>query len=63
MGPADLKKPAAARLQSGGWGMRAAVAAVLVLLGIGIGWGLYGNTSSPLSFTTDPGATESRRRW
>ena len=52
----DLKKPAADRLQSGGWGMRAAVAAVLVLLGVGIGWGLYGNTSSPLSFTTDPGA-------
>ena len=52
----DLKKPAAARLQSGGWGMRAAVGAVLVLLGIGIGWGLYGNTGSPLSFTTDPGA-------
>jgi hypothetical protein len=51
-----LKKPAAARLQSGGWGMRAAVAAVLVLLGIGIGWGLYGNTTSPLSFTSDPGA-------
>jgi hypothetical protein len=40
----------------GGWGMRLAVAAVLVLLGMGIGWGLYGNTSSPLSFTTDPGA-------
>lgn len=39
-----------------GWGMRAAVAGVLVLLGIGIGWGLYGNTSSPLNFTTDPGA-------
>jgi len=36
--------------------MRAAVAGVLVLLGIGIGWGLYGNTSSPLNFTTDPGA-------
>ena len=52
----DLKKPAAARLQPGGWGMRAAVAAVLVLLGIGIGWGLYGNTTSPLSFTSDPGA-------
>ncbi len=52
----NLKKPAAARLQTGGWGMLAAVAAVLVLLGIGIGWGLYGNTSSPLSFTTDPGA-------
>jgi hypothetical protein len=40
----------------GGWGMRAAVAGVLVVLGIGIGWGLYGNTSSPLSFTSDPGA-------
>ena len=52
----DLKRPAAARLQSGGWGIRAAVAAVLVLLGIGIGWGLYGNTTSPLSFTSDPGA-------
>jgi DUF1707 SHOCT-like domain len=40
----------------GGWGMRAAVAGVLVVLGIAIGWGLYGNTSSPLSFTSDPGA-------
>ncbi len=39
-----------------GWGMRLAVAGVLVLLGIGMGWGLYGNTSSPLSFTSDPGA-------
>jgi hypothetical protein len=39
-----------------GWGMRAAVAGVLVVLGIAIGWGLYGNTTSPLSFTTDPGA-------
>lgn len=39
-----------------GWGLRAAVAAVLVVLGIGIGWGLYGNTSSPLNFTSDPGA-------
>lgn len=36
--------------------MRVAAGAVLVLLGIGIGWGLYGNTSSPLSFTSDPGA-------
>ena len=44
------------RLPGGGWGMRAAVAAVLVLLGIGIGWGLYGNTPSPLNFTSDPGA-------
>jgi hypothetical protein len=39
-----------------GWGVRAAVAGVLVVLGIAIGWGLYGNTSSPLSFTSDPGA-------
>lgn len=41
---------------AGGWGLRVAAAAVLVLLGIAIGWGLYGNSSSPLSFTTDPGA-------
>ena len=27
-----------------------------VLLGVGIGWGVYGNTRSPLDFTTDPGA-------
>lgn len=40
----------------GGWGIRLAVAGVLVALGIGIGWGLYGNTTSPLSFTSDPGA-------
>lgn len=39
-----------------GWGLRVAMAAVLVILGIAIGWGLYGNTASPLSFTTDPGA-------
>jgi len=39
-----------------GWGMRISAGAVLVLLGIGIGWGLYGNTSSPLNFTPDPGA-------
>ncbi|WP_059014607.1 DUF1707 domain-containing protein [Mycobacterium sp. M26] len=52
-----LKKP---RLRSpsagGGWGLRAAVAGVLVTLGIGIGWGLYGNTPSPFNFTSDPGA-------
>jgi hypothetical protein len=41
---------------SGGWGMKAAVGGVLVVLGIGIGWGLYGNTPSPLNFTSDPGA-------
>jgi Domain of unknown function (DUF1707) len=51
----DLKKPS--RMGGGnGWGMRLAVAGVLVLLGIGIGWGLYGNTTSPLNFTSDPGA-------
>ena len=42
--------------EGAGWGIKAAIAAVLVVLGIGIGWGLYGNTSSPLSFETDPGA-------
>ena len=53
----DLKKPPRARrVGGGGWGMRAAVAGVLVVLGIAIGWGLYGNTTSPLSFTSDPGA-------
>ncbi|HWS93263.1 MAG TPA: DUF1707 domain-containing protein [Mycobacterium sp.] len=40
----------------GGWGVLAVVFVVSVLLGIGIGWGLYGNTGSPLDFTTDPGA-------
>jgi uncharacterized protein DUF1707 len=57
----DLKKPSpfanrAGGGAGGGWGMRAAVAGVLVVLGIAIGWGLYGNTPSPLSFTSDPGA-------
>ncbi len=39
-----------------GRGILAAAFAVSVLLGVGIGWGLYGNTSSPLDFTSDPGA-------
>jgi hypothetical protein len=51
----DLKKPVRVGA-GGGWGMRAAVAGVLMVLGVAIGWGLYGNTSSPLSFTSDPGA-------
>jgi hypothetical protein len=53
----NLKK--ASRFSGGGGsglGLRLATAGVLVVLGIAIGWGLYGNTSSPLSFTTDPGA-------
>ncbi len=40
----------------GGWGIRLAIAGVLVVLGIAIGWGLYGNTTSPVDFTSDPGA-------
>lgn len=52
--PVQLPDLKPARQQ--GWGIRAAVAAVLVALGIGIGWGLYGNTSSPFSITADPGA-------
>lgn len=51
-----LTKPRALSLPGGGWGLRIAVAAVLVALGIAIGWGLYGNTPSPLNFTSDPGA-------
>lgn len=39
-----------------GWGLRLASGVVLVVLGIAIGWGLYGNTPSPLNFTSDPGA-------
>jgi hypothetical protein len=49
----NLKRPS--RLGSGR-GIAIAVSVVLVLLGIAIGWGLYGNTSSPLSFQSDPGA-------
>jgi len=44
------------RARRNGLGITVAAFAVSVLLGIGIGWGLYGNTSSPLDFTTDPGA-------
>jgi len=52
--PVQRKRPN--RIPTGGWGTRIAVGVVLVLLGIGIGRGVYGNTSSPLSFTSDPGA-------
>jgi hypothetical protein len=52
----DLKKPRGGLGAGAGWGMRLAFAGVLVALGIAIGWGLYGNTPSPLNFTSDPGA-------
>jgi hypothetical protein len=62
----DLKTPLMAKASSGGrggpvsakvgWSIRIATAVVLVLFGMAIGWGLYGNSSSPLSFETDPGA-------
>jgi hypothetical protein len=42
--------------RSRGWGLLVAAFVVSVLLGVGIGWGLYGNTSSPIDFTSDPGA-------
>lgn len=52
-----LKKPRLHVTGAGGsWGIRVAIMGVLVVLGIGIGWGLYGNTPSPLNFTSDPGA-------
>lgn len=44
------------RARRNGLGLLVAAFGVTVLLGVGIGWGLYGNTSSPLDFTTDPGA-------
>jgi hypothetical protein len=40
----------------GGWGIRIAVLVVMVLLSIGIGWGLYRNTASRHDLTPDPGA-------
>ena len=54
----ELNKPSRFRSGSGKrtWGFPLAVTAVLVVFGIAIGWGLYGNSSSPLDFTTDPGA-------
>jgi hypothetical protein len=53
----DLKKrPKLPGPAGGNWKYALAVSVVLVLLGVAIGWGLYGNTSSPLSFQTDPGA-------
>ena len=50
------KPPRLTRGTPAGWGMRLAVGAVLVLFGIGIGWGLYGNSGSPMTLANDPGA-------
>lgn len=36
--------------------MGLAFSVAFIVFGIAIGWGLYGNSSSPLDFTTDPGA-------
>jgi hypothetical protein len=61
----DLQGDTPARLRAaksnaapkvGARGIAIAALVVSVLLGMGLGWGLYGNTSSPLDFTTDPGA-------
>lgn len=40
----------------GGRGIALGALGAAVLVGMGIGWGVYGNTSSPLNFTSDPGA-------
>lgn len=49
--PAPLTGPRA------GWGIRIATAGALILLGVGIGWALYGTSNSPLGGSPDPGAT------
>jgi len=38
------------------WALRSAAAAVLVALGVGIGWGLFGNTRPLFGAAPDPGA-------
>ena len=50
--PPAVKRPSI----PGRWGVLAGAFVASVLLGVGIGWGLYGNTGSPLDFTKDPGA-------
>lgn len=42
----------------GSWGIVAAALVVAALLGVGIGWGLFGNSSSPLTFTSGSGASD-----
>jgi DUF1707 SHOCT-like domain len=53
---ASVQLPAVRSPKFRGLGILAAAFVVSVLLGVGIGWGLYGNTRSPLDFTSDPGA-------
>jgi Domain of unknown function (DUF1707) len=53
---APVQLPAVRSPKFRGLGILAAAFVVSVLLGVGIGWGLYGNTRSPLDFTSDPGA-------
>jgi hypothetical protein len=53
--PARLRSARPKGLPSGR-GIAIAALVVSVLFGMGLGWGLYGNTSSPLDFTSDPGA-------
>ncbi|MEB3069237.1 DUF1707 SHOCT-like domain-containing protein [[Mycobacterium] vasticus] len=54
---APVKLPALTRpVRLGGRGLALGALGAAILVGIGIGWGVYGNTSSPLSFTSDPGA-------
>ncbi|ORW09531.1 hypothetical protein AWC16_17035 [Mycolicibacter longobardus] len=50
-----LSKPTKFSVRGVGLTALAALGAA-VLLGMGLGWGVYGNTSSPLNFTSDPGA-------
>lgn len=53
--PVQLR-PARRVPRLGNKGIAATGLTVAMLLGIGLGWSLYGNTSSPLDFTSDPGA-------
>ncbi|SPM33788.1 hypothetical protein MRAB57_1592 [Mycobacterium rhizamassiliense] len=42
--------------KSRGWLFGLAAVLAPLLIGVAIGWGVYGNTSSPIDFTSDPGA-------
>lgn len=50
-----LRPPVAAGTGAS-WAIRLAAAAGLLLLGVGIGWGLFGSTGSPFTRAPDPGA-------